>query len=284
MKKGLVILLSMVMLFSLVLVGCQNADDTKTTANTDQSTDAKKDSSGGQEASAPDLDVTEKIEYSYLICWNGGGAGFPTEETGGSIYQAFVDKTGVVLKVETIVTSEREKLATIFASGDVPDIVNAPYWNTNPGGEGELIKNAAVDGLVLPLNGLYEQFPNVKRAMEEGISATFKTMHVEHPEFDGERYVIPHQTPRTNDDVRNWAYNLFARGDIMEDLGIAPESVTTQDDVYNLMVAIKNGGYVNITQTEVDEDGTLCIFFDGTVLDDESAMNKYMNGEYVECL
>ena len=40
----------------------------------------------------------------------------------------------------------------------------------------------------------------------------------------------------------------------------------------------------NITQTEVDEDGILCIFYDCTVLEDEVALAKYNNGEYVESL
>ena len=40
----------------------------------------------------------------------------------------------------------------------------------------------------------------------------------------------------------------------------------------------------NITQTEVDEEGLLCIFYDCTVLEEEEALAKYNDGEYVESL
>ncbi len=40
----------------------------------------------------------------------------------------------------------------------------------------------------------------------------------------------------------------------------------------------------NITQTEVDDEGILCIFYDCTVLEEEVALAKYNDGEYVESL
>lgn len=40
----------------------------------------------------------------------------------------------------------------------------------------------------------------------------------------------------------------------------------------------------NITPTEVDEYGILCIFYDCSVLDDEQALAKYMNDDYVESI
>ena len=40
----------------------------------------------------------------------------------------------------------------------------------------------------------------------------------------------------------------------------------------------------NITQTEVDEEGLVCIFYDCTVLEEEAALAKYNSGEYVESL
>lgn len=40
----------------------------------------------------------------------------------------------------------------------------------------------------------------------------------------------------------------------------------------------------NITQIEVDEEGILYIFYDCTVLDEEEALAKYKDGEYVESL
>ena len=38
----------------------------------------------------------------------------------------------------------------------------------------------------------------------------------------------------------------------------------------------------DIVQTEADEEGILCIFYDCSVLGDEEALEKYANGDYVK--
>jgi putative aldouronate transport system substrate-binding protein len=201
----------------------------------------------GSSAAATPAAAVEPIEYSFLMCWNGGAAAYPDGWDKSDLAKAIAEKTGVTLKVETITSSEREKLATVFASGDLPDITNAPYWSTDPGGEGELIKNAGVEGLLLPLKDYIDQYPNIKRLYDVGvISQKYLDSYINNPEYNGEIYVIPTQTGRGQDDVRDWAYNLFARKDILASLNITPESVTTEDAVYDLLTKIKNGNFTDI--------------------------------------
>lgn len=197
---------------------------------------------GTSDPSAP-LEVTT---YTFLMNWNGGAADFPDGFNEGAVAKALEEKTGVRLLAETITSSEREKLAMTFAGGDLPDVTNAPYWNTNPGGEGELIKNAALEGLLLPLNGLYEKYPNVTRMLTDGMSASYKEGHVEHPDFNGERYILPTQTPGSQGDVKNWAYNAYARKDILEALNVNPADITSSEKLYELLKQIKDGGFTDI--------------------------------------
>ena len=194
--------------------------------------------------------------YTFLMCWNGGAGSYPHGFEDGPIAKAIEERTGVRLEVETIVSSEREKLAQVFASGLVPDITNAPHWSTNPGGEGELIKNAAIDGLLLDLEGLYQDFPNVTRLMNEGVSTVYLEDHLKHPDYNGSRYVIPTQTPRTDDDVQNWAYAVFVRKDILTDLGYEPEQINNPDMLYELLTGIKNGNYVDVNDRPVIPAGS----------------------------
>lgn len=197
-------------------------------------------------SAAPTEAASAPITYSYLMCWNGGASSYPDGWDQSEIAKAVTAKTGVTLKVETITSSEREKLATVFASGDLPDITNAPYWDTNPGGEGELIKNAGVEGLLLPLKGLIDKYPNVKRLYDVGvISQKYLDKYINNPEYNGEIYVIPTQTGRGQNDVRDWAYNLFARKDILAKLSITPESVTTEQAIYDLLTKIKGGSFTD---------------------------------------
>ena len=60
--------------------------------------------------------------------------------------------------------------------------------------------------------------------MTEGISQSYKEYDVEHPDYGGKHYVIPQQTPRTDADVTHWAYNVWVRQDILEELGVEPKA------------------------------------------------------------
>lgn len=198
---------------------------------------------------------TDVKTYTFLHAWNGGAAAFPYGFEEGAISKAIEEKTGVRLDVETIVSSEREKLAQVFVTGLLPDVTNAPFWSTNPGGEGELIKDAAVEGLLLSLNPYYEDFPNVKRMMFEGVSDLYLSRDLEHPEFEGEYYIIPQQTPRRDEDVKNWAYNVYVRGDILEDLGYEQADIDTSEKLYNLLVEIRDGNYTDINGNPIIPSG-----------------------------
>ncbi len=187
----------------------------------------------------------EVVELTFLMDWNGGAYNFPEGFLDGPISKAIEEKIGVRIKVETITSSETEKLAMVFASDDVADITNAPFWSTNPGGEGELIKKAAVDGQLLALNQYLDNYPNIKKACTEGVSQAFMEGHLENKDFNGERYIIPRK-PATDEDCTNWAYNVFARKDILEALGVDPQSVTTPEALRDLLEKIKAGSFVDI--------------------------------------
>lgn len=217
--------------------------------------DPTPDPGNGDPTNGGDNGYDDVVTYDFMFAWNGGASAFPYGFENGSVAQVVEEETGVRLNVETIVTSESENLARVFAAGIVPDIVNAPFWNTLPGGTGELIKEAAVDGLLLSLNPYYENYPNVERMMFEGVSDLYLTRDLEHPEFEGEYYVIPQQTPRTDEDVINWAYNVWVRGDILEDLGYEQSDINTSERLYELMVEIQEGGYTDINGNPVIPSG-----------------------------
>lgn len=230
------------------------------TTTTGESTTGDDTTTGGETTTEGEETTTGEVNtdvktYTFLHAWNGGAAAFPFGFEDGSVAKLIEGKTGVRLNVETIVSSEKEKLAQIFASGLVPDITNAPHWSTNPGGEGELIKDAAAEGMLLGLNGLYEDFPNVDRMMNEGVSDLYLSRDLNHPDYDGERYVIPQQTPRRDEDVRNWAYNVWVRGDILSDLGHEQADIDSSEALYDLLVEIKNGDYTDINGNPIIPSG-----------------------------
>lgn len=195
------------------------------------------------------------IDVSLLICWNGGSSGWPADINNTPLGQVFTEKTGIRLIVETIATNETEKLNTIFMAGVVPDIVNGPYWSTT-GGEGKAIKDAAVGGLIKDIGPFLSKYPNIQRVYDECLSPGFKNYDVFHPEYNGAVYVIPAVPGPNPTDVQNWAYASFARGDILDALGVKAEDVDTSEELYDLLVKIRDGGFKDTSGNPVIPGGT----------------------------
>ncbi len=205
---------------------------------------------------AEQKEYTEFTEVTFLSCWNGGGGGFPQDVMGNVIAKEIAKKTGVIVNMESIVTSETERLNTMFASGVMPDFVNAPYWSST-GGEGFVIRKAAVEGMIYDIAPVLDQYPNIKRLFEVGIAKDYKEFDVFNPEYEGKIYVIPQQTP-SNDpaDITNWAYGVFGRKDILDALNVDPKTIDSTEKLYDLAVQIKNGGFKDAAGKDVIPMGT----------------------------
>lgn len=202
-----------------------------------------------------EVDNMKEITLSYLNCWNGSGVIAPEDPMNNPVANAIREKLEITLDVEYTTTTEIEKLNLIFASGDMPDIINAPYWG---GSEPitQLIKKAAREGLLMPLDEYLDKYQNVKAAINEGVAKDFVINDLEDPSFNGKHYIIPWQTAKNPEDITNWAYNLFARKDILDSLNIKPEDITTQDALYDLLTRIKEGGFKDTNGNPVIPGGT----------------------------
>ncbi|WP_247741051.1 extracellular solute-binding protein [Cohnella sp. LGH] len=202
-------------------------------------------------------EAPKAVTLTYLSAWNGGGGAFPQDQENNLVARQVREKTGVTLKLESITTSEVEKLNTIFASDTVPDIVNAPFWSTT-GGEGQVIKKAAMEGQLLDLTPYLDKYPNVKRLLTTGVSKDFYEFEMNSPEFEGKQYFIPVETPDgTLESIHNWNYGLYARGDILKALNVKAEDIDTQDKLYDLLTQIKNGNFKDIGGKSVIPAGTM---------------------------
>ncbi|MGB8452911.1 MAG: extracellular solute-binding protein [Anaerocolumna sp.] len=251
MKKRLFgILMVMAMTLSL-LSGCgKSGNDTKdetkpadsagVSTTTDNTAEATADSTS--ESGAKKFD---DVKLKMLICWNGG---FKTasDQYNNEVAAKIREKTGVTVEFEGIMMSETEKLNLMFASGDMPDMINAPYWGGN-GGETAVIKKAASEGRLLPIEDLLPNYPNLANSYDIGIvSQSYLENDLNYKGFNGHHYILPQETPGDTNDVTNWAYGVFVRGDVPNALGIDPTSIKTSDDIYNFMVKAKEHGFKDV--------------------------------------
>lgn len=250
-------LVSVLMIVILLLAACASkdaGDKTDASNSSKQATDEAKDETKDADEEAHD-EVMEEVTLTYLNCWNGSGVIAPEDPINNPVANAIREKTGITLEAEYATTAEIEKLNLIFASGDMPDIVNAPFWGASDATT-QLIKKAAREGLLMPIDEYLDKYPNVKAAISQGVAKDFLVNDLEDPSFEGKHYIIPWQTAKNPEDTTNWAYNLFARKDILDTLGVKPEDITTSEDLYDVLVAIRDGGFTDINGNPVIPGGT----------------------------
>ncbi|MBB6732350.1 ABC transporter substrate-binding protein [Cohnella zeiphila] len=256
LKKVLGMSIAVPLLLSAATACSSNSNDNSGGQN---GASASSSASNGASASssAKGGDKPEQVTLSFLSNWNGGGGSFPQDQVNNPVAQRVKEVTGVTLKMESITTNETEKLNTIFASGTVPDMVNAPFWSTTSG-EGQVIKKAALEGQLLDLTPYLDKYPNVKKLMTTGVAKDFSEFEMNSPDFQGKNYVIPMQTPDGSvESIHNWNYGLYARGDILKALNVNPEDIDTEDKLYDLLVKIKNGNFKDISGKPVIPAGTM---------------------------
>ena len=236
MKKRIVSAALAAALVITTFVGCNgnnsgNASNPGSTtgSNTSQTTGTKK---------------FNDVKLKLLSCWNGGVKN-PTDTYNNAVATAIRDKIGVTVEIEGIMMSEVEKLNLLFASGDMPDMINAPFWGGNTG-ETAVIKKAGGEGRLIALDDYINNYSNIKDAWKVGIvSQSFLENDLECKEFNGKHYVLPTQTPGDEADITHWAYGVFARSDVLKKLNIDPATIKTAEDLYNFLVKVRDGGFVD---------------------------------------
>ncbi|MCR5755996.1 MAG: hypothetical protein K6G30_14445 [Acetatifactor sp.] len=187
----------------------------------------------------------DDVKLKMLVCWN-GGYNTADDQYNNDVAKAIREKIGVTVEFEGIMMSESEKLNMMFASGDMPDMVNAPYWGGTAGETG-VIKKAGVEGRLIDIKDIVPKYPNIADAYDLGVvSQKYLENDIDDPQFNGARYVLPTEVAGDLDDITNWAYGVFVRGDVPEALGIDPKSIKTSEELYDFMVKARDYGFKDI--------------------------------------
>ena len=234
MKKRLLsAILAAAIVASAGLAGCSSGE-----GETSQASSGEGTASGGQQK-------FDNVTLKYLNCWNGGFKN-PSDTYNNEVAAAIRDKIGVTVEIEGIMMSETEKLNMVFASGDMPDIINGPYWGGDSG-ETQVFKKAAAEGRLLPLDDSIGNYENLKDSWQVGyVTEAFLENDLEDPRFNGHHYFIPSGIAASAENITNWGYGIFARKDIVEDIGVDPQSIKTTDDLYDFLVKVRDGGYKDV--------------------------------------
>ena len=204
----------------------------------------------------------EPLTVTYLSCWSGSSANFPEDVTGNASAQLIRDKFVIELTMSDNGGNQTEVgyLNMMFAADNVPDAVNAPYWGAEPGGEGAILINGAIEGMVKDISPYLDQFPNIKALYEtEGMLSASVMKNLIHNEKypEGAIYFIPNDVDANADEYRIvYGDTLYARADVLEAVGIKAEEVRTIDDLVNLLETIRDSGLTDWNGAAIIPMGT----------------------------
>lgn len=243
-KRALSLLLCGLMTVSL-LAGCGGQEEAAVQSAGEVADAGTEAAEGGGEKTPEGYQKFDDVKLDYLYCWNGGFQ--PLEnQYDNDVAKAIRDKIGVTVEIEGVMMTESEKLNLMFASGDMPDIINAPYW----GGADACtttIRKAAAEGRLIDLKDKLPNYPNLQKAYEEGISSIqYLENELYHPDFNGGIYVLPWQLPGSAQDETNWAYGIFVRQDVADALGVDPSTIKTQEQLWDFMMDAKEYGFKDV--------------------------------------
>lgn len=179
----------------------------------------------------------EGTTLTILNNWNGSSG--PDGDT-TAVTKAIEEKTGIKIKIDYTKGSEVEKVNTIFATQDLPDIYTGPAW----GGELDGIIKAAKEGQLVDLTDKIDKYPNLAKAIaKENVPPALYEKAI--GGIDGKQYMMYQNQPATGDDVNDWLYGFYVRKDIAAKVGVDPQAVKTKEDLYQFLKKIKDA---NLTE------------------------------------
>lgn len=216
MKRTLTILLSICLLMTVLLVGCNK------TVDSDNKVDAEPKATEASEAKATEETEpteTEPTVITAIINVNNTMTLQPSEMPS---FQRWFEETGITMEFEVVRSDWESRKNLVLASDDIPDT----FWGNRTIGLADLTSNLDV---FVPLNDYIDNSINIKAMFEE--EPTMKNM-VTFP--DGTIYSLPHRMPLRPDSF----HGNYINQTWLDKLGL--DMPTTLDEFTETLRAFKN--------------------------------------------
>lgn len=178
------------------------------------------------------------------------GYNLPDDLSSTPVMQKIKELTGISLEIRyTPGDSDAAVLASQLAAGNIPDVV-VSYLDNSTRPEFPILLKAAKEGMFVDVSEFMANSQVYSKYMEEGYlpddaynNITFRDdldgvylMQMNISTVDTSTQYIP------EDEYRG---GMYIQKRIVDELGIDPTSITTQDQFYDLLVAIKEGGFTD---------------------------------------
>lgn len=241
-----VALLSVAVMMAAALFGCTSAAPSATAAPTvaPAESQAPATATPAPTSDKPATWVADRHLVGRSFIDDQGGT-FPSDFTNNPVAVKLKEMTGITIEWQyTAGTSDLDVMTASLAAGDLPDIITT-YVDNSSRPEFPILIKAAREGMFTDVAPFLKESKVYSKYFEDGyLSDDTKNNVMFRPEFNGACYLVHINIPRTNGS-NSWPYvgGMKIQKSIAEALAIDPKSIKTEEDLYNLLVKIKAGGF-----------------------------------------
>ncbi len=230
-----------VAIIAVSLTGCAKTGD-KTGTQTG-SNDTKEAASDKPDTWIADRTITVQAYVDDI------GYSLPKDINNTAVMKELTERTGIKLDVQySPGDSDETVMASQLASGTIPDVI-VTYLDNSTRPEFALLLKAAQEEMFADVAPFMEDSEVYSRYLEEGYLPNDARKNITfRDEFDGAAYLLQLSIPAVD---RSLEYNpedayiggMYIQKSIAEDLGIDSTEINTQEQFYDLLVQIKQGGF-----------------------------------------
>ena len=229
-----------------MLAGCGGSDDSKgsETAKNDtvNNTATEEDNSDKPDTWIADRTITVQAYVDDI------GNTLPADFNNTPTMQKITELTGIKLDVKyTPGDSDAKVMASQLASGTIPDVIIS-YLDNSTRPEFPLLLKAAKEGMFADVSEYMKNSKVYSKYYEEGYlpADTYKNI-VFRDDLDGVYLwqLTIDEIDRSLETIPEEEYvgGMYIQKAIVDKLGIDPKEIRTQDQFYDLLVKIKEGGF-----------------------------------------
>ena len=190
------------------------------------------------------------------------GNTLPSDFNNTETMKKITELTGIKLDVRyTPGDSDSKVLASQLASGTIPDVIIS-YLDNSTRPEFPLLYKAAKDGMFADVSEYMKNGKVYSKYYEDGyLPDDTKKNIVFRDDLDGvylwQLNIDEIDRSLEYDPDEEYVGGMYIQKSIADDLGIDPTAINTQDDFYDLLVKIKEGGYKDDNGNDVYPLGPL---------------------------
>lgn len=178
------------------------------------------------------------------------GYTLPDDLMSTPVMQKIKELTGISLDIRyTPGDDDTSVMASQMAAGNIPDVILS-YLNNSTRPEFPILLKAAKEGLFCDVTEFMKNSQVYSRYFEDGYLPVDARENIAfRKDLDG-TYIIPLQIAAVD---RSTEYNvndvyvggMYIRADIAEALSVEPNTIHTEDELYDLLVKIKEGNFTD---------------------------------------